>query len=512
MTESVDTTPAEPGPAPRRRDRRFLLNGSVTEMAEWLLGRVGAPGTPDFGALRGLVYASGSLWRCDPETRVWGVFDDAAAYAVIREFDGAIYSTPENKQRALQMSFELAKRVLRVIEAETAVPRFFSDAPTGLAFRNGFLRIVRDGGWRLEHLTPEHRATRQLPFDFEPDVRPESIVAWRAFLHSVWPTDPESVRLLHQMLGYLLSGDMSAQKIFLLLGPPRSGKGTIAKLLNRILGPACAPFSVSHLDNQFALAGLRNASVAIDGDVRRSKGLNTDESKIVKRLLAISSGDLLDVQLKNKEDLPIVLRCRLVMCSNPPFSIRDVGAALTTRIIILPFHVSHLGAEIYDLDARLGRELPGIIALAVQAYAQMCAAGARFAEPGSAAEMRQDIELGETPLNDFFDEWCSFEDSAARTPTAALYAAVQQWAQANGCHAPSARSVGAALKQKGIARMRPGCSAKGRREEYHYVGISLLAAPEVGAGDAAGLTSKFLGPKAPSGPAKVIPLRRPAGE
>jgi putative DNA primase/helicase len=515
MTDSnTDSTPAEPTQAPPPAEvlavpKRFLQTGSETEIAEWLLGKRGRSTAPDFGALRGVVYAMGQLYRCDPATSIWAPLSVEQVYPFTRLFDGAEYLTPEAKTHNVKMSASKREAIFRELCTASAQPDWFAQAPTGLAFRNGFLRIVSDGGWRLEHLTPEHRATRQLDFDFEPNVAPSAVACWLEFLRSVWPDDPQAIRLLHEMLGYLLSGDNSAQKIFLLLGPPRSGKGTITKLLGRILGEACAPFKVADLDYRFALEHLTQASVAVDPDVRRSKGIGRDEGKIVERMLAISSGDRLDVPRKGIGALKMILRCRLVLCSNPPFSIRDVGAALSTRIVILPFHISHLGREILDLDARLGRELPGIVALAVQAYAAMCAQGRRFTEPESAAELRQEVELGEAPLREFFDEWCDFSDASARTPSAALYAAVQQWAAESGSSAPSARSVGSALKQKGIKRMRPGSASAGRRMPYHYVGVKLLDPPEVEA--AGGVSaSKYVGPKL-SGLAKVIPLARRSG-
>lgn len=39
---------------------------------------------------------------------------------------------------------------------------------------------------------------------------------------------------LQEMFGYLLSGDTSAQKMFMLVGPKRGGKGTIGRVLHSV--------------------------------------------------------------------------------------------------------------------------------------------------------------------------------------------------------------------------------------------------------------------------------------
>lgn len=480
--------------APLRRKRRILNIGSVAEMADWLLGAVGSPEKEDFAALGATRFAGGTLLKCCAD-HIWRPFGEPAAYALIEHFDGAEYTTPEGKVRAVQMSPERARSIYRTIETKQNDPDFFARAPHGLAFRNGFLRIAPDGGCRLEELTPECRATRMLPFDYVAVPAPESFVAWRAFLASVWGSggpnggaDVESIALVHQMIGYLLSGSNDQQKVFLLLGPPRSGKGTIAKLLFRLFGPDATGFKLAGLDGNFALESLLGRSLAIDGDVRRSKSVNRDEGKIVERVLGITSGDVQEVPRKNKTAVTCVLPTRLVLNSNPPFSLRDVGGAMASRVMTLPFRMSFLGKEDFQLEDKLSAELPAIVALAMQSMKTFRHVG-RFVEPESAGELREEIERGQNPLKEFFDEWCEldlYSANPSRVPCGELYQAMRRWAEENGNIAPSAQSFASALKQLGVRRARPADAAlkrEGKRPNYSYYGIKLLdqEAPSAGA-------------------------------
>ena len=73
--------------------------------------------------------------------------------------------------------------------------------------------------------TPDFFNHHALPFDFNP--RAPEPVEWLNFLNSLWPKDAEAINTLQEIMGYLLTNDTRQQKIFMLVGPARSGKGTI---------------------------------------------------------------------------------------------------------------------------------------------------------------------------------------------------------------------------------------------------------------------------------------------
>src|SRR5262249_38051136 len=58
------------------------------------------------------------------------------------------------------------------------------------------------------------------------------------FLDSIWPNDQQSKDTLQEWIGYLLTPDTSQQTIAFLLGPPRSGRGTIARVIGSLIGKA----------------------------------------------------------------------------------------------------------------------------------------------------------------------------------------------------------------------------------------------------------------------------------
>jgi len=88
---------------------------------------------------------------------------------------------------------------------------------------------------------------------------------WHAFLSQLWGDDVESIETLQELFGYLVSGDTKLQKMFLVVGPRRSGKGTIARVLRAMLGVHnVAGPTLAGIATNFGLSPLRNEVVNVD--------------------------------------------------------------------------------------------------------------------------------------------------------------------------------------------------------------------------------------------------------
>jgi len=100
-----------------------------------------------------------------------------------------------------------------------------------------------------------------------------------AFLADLWDDDPDWITLLQEMFGYALSGDTSLQKIMLLVGPTRAGKGVIARVLTNLLGRhnVGAP-TLTGLTTNFGLQDLIGKTLAIVSDARLGPKANRSAS------------------------------------------------------------------------------------------------------------------------------------------------------------------------------------------------------------------------------------------
>jgi primase-polymerase (primpol)-like protein len=135
--------------------------------------------------------------------------------------------------------------------------------------------------------TPRFFSPNVLDYDFDPNApEPKN---WLRFLNELWPDDPQSIETLQDWFGYSLTPDTRQQKMLLVVGPKRSGKGTIGRVLKAVVGPNnVAGPTLSSLGETFGLWPLLGRTVAIVSDARMSGGERN--AIITERLLSIWRG------------------------------------------------------------------------------------------------------------------------------------------------------------------------------------------------------------------------------
>jgi putative DNA primase/helicase len=199
--------------------------------------------------------------------------------------------------------------------------------------------------------TPSYFNHHALDCAYQPDA-PEPR-QWLAFLCQIWPDDPESISTLKQLCGYLLTSDTSHQKAFLVVGPKRSGKGTIARVMARLIGSHnCVSPTLASLGERFGLAPLIGKSLAIVSDARLSG--RADQQVIVERLLSVSGEDGQTIDRKYAtQPWTGRLPTRFAILTNELPKLGDASGALASRFILLMMTKSFYGHEDHGLTDRL---------------------------------------------------------------------------------------------------------------------------------------------------------------
>jgi putative DNA primase/helicase len=269
---------------------------------------------------------------------------------------------------------------------------------------------------------------------------------------SVWGGDTESLALLAEYVGYVLSGRTDMQKMLLLIGPTRSGKGTIARALTALLGRGhvTGP-TLASLGTNFGLSPLLGKPLAVISDARLG---DTPSHTVVERLLSITGEDMLTVDRKYREPWSGKLPTRFVILSNELPKFRDSSGAIANRLLILQMTESFLGREDRTLDKRLAAKLPGILNWALEGLNRLTD-NDRFTVPDSsedAANLMMDLA---SPMSAFVRDCCVRtpdpsaippDENIVRVSRDALYAAWKSWADENGHQAGSKSTFGRNLR------------------------------------------------------------------
>lgn len=243
-----------------------------------------------------------------------------------------------------------------------------------------------------------------LPFAYDPTAQ---CPQWMQFLQSLWSKDPESIDCLQEMFGYILSGDTRQQKFFNLIGPRRSGKGTINKILVSLLGQhnTVAP-QLEELCDTFGLQPWLGKLLASFTDARAPE---RNRSAVVSQLLRIVGGDTITVNRKNKESWNGYLPTRLVIYSNEVLQLTENSNALTGRMIVLKMTEAFYDKEDADLSTKLDKELSGIFNWAMEGLKRRLARGGRFVQPESGRSLLELMaELG-NPVGSFVEDVLEFD-------------------------------------------------------------------------------------------------------
>ena len=334
---------------------------------------------------------------------------------------------------------------------------------------NGLVHLpsVRGGGPCLMPHTPRLFTTSVSPVPFTPEAaRPDR---WLRFLHEeVFPGRPEEVRLLRQFIGSHLTPDFRYQKALFLFGTGRSGKGTILKTIEMLLGEdAVSAMSIDKLSERFALQSLLGKRAVVMGDVRITRRTG---SGAVERLLSITGQDKLYVDRKNVEAVTCRLPVTLALASNELPVLPDASAAVARRFLPVEFVRSFEGNEDLELEDALRGELPGILLWAFGGWEDLRAAG-RFSVSAATEKHRETMASLSSPVLAFVREKCE-RGAALSIPTEKLRESYAAYCAANGYRVPDSAEFGRLL----IAAA-PGVDNRQRRaaggREQAYFGIAL---------------------------------------
>lgn len=318
-----------------------------------------------------------------------------------------------------------------------------------------------------------------LPFAYDPDA---TCPQWLEFLDSTLPGDREAHETLAEWMGYVLSGRTDLQKIGVLVGPTRCGKGTISRVLKAMVGPGgwAAP-TLARFGSEFGMASLIGKGLAVMGDVRWTSKYVIDAVPI---MLGISGEDGFTIPRKHIGDWIGTLPTRLMLMSNDAPVFTDVSGALAGRMIYVAFHRSFLGAEDLRLESRLMGELPGILNWALNGLDRVSELGT-FTQSAASLELAAEVDRDASPVKAWIDDRCLLDPSSTVT-LEALLSSYRDWLNTENMNlSPSSnrlsRDLKSAFGDQGVTVDRKPNGAGGKHRVV--TGIRVIVGGSIASGD-----------------------------
>jgi putative DNA primase/helicase len=223
------------------------------------------------------------------------------------------------------------RSVTELARVQTAVPDRLWDAdPNTLVCENGALDLTTRK--LLDH-SKEHYATEAVPYAYDEGAKSD---AWTERVMGeviAGNLGLETVAFLQEFCGYCLTTDTSHEISLWFKGKHGGGRSTILAGMQAMLGPRTGVLSLSDVErSSFALTNLPGKTLMTateqPGLFLRGGG----------KLNAIISGEPIQVDLKFKDPIEVVPRCKVAWAMNelPRFRNSDDGIFRRVKILELP--------------------------------------------------------------------------------------------------------------------------------------------------------------------------------
>ena len=246
-------------------------------------------------------------------------------------------------------------------------------------FQNGFYDPVTRQ--MIPH-NPAYRATVQIPHNYDPDAQTEG-QALEAWLRFAIP-DGDDREMLLEYAGLCLTRDVRQQKFLILQGVGGSGKSTLIRLIERMIGSEnIANISLSELTQRFAAYGLMGKLLNSCADLEVAA---LEDTSVLKKLLG---EDSLRVEPKGKDAISIRSMARLIFSTNELPTVkseRSNGFYRRLQVLEMNRQPTTINAALFD---ELNGQINHFIRLCVEAVQRMYERGTLLESENSKTAVKQ---------------------------------------------------------------------------------------------------------------------------
>lgn len=245
--------------------------------------------------------------------------------------------------------------------------------------------------------SPKYLCINQIPHKYEPNAKYEGTKT-EGYLHFICE-EQDSREMLLQFIGYSLTKDVGQQKFLVLNGEGGTGKSTVIRLIEALVGSSnVSNISLTDLQQRFASFGLMGKLLNSCADLEIQA---LEDTSIIKKILG---EDTLRAEQKGRDAISFKSYAKLVFSTNElPLVKAEKTNGFYRRLLVLTMNKVPLQKN-PNLFQELLTEIDYLLQLSVQAVERMYQQGTitvSEASEGAVLQLRADSDTTEAFLQEF---------------------------------------------------------------------------------------------------------------
>ena len=289
--------------------------------------------------------------------------------------------------------------IMQNLRRKTFIDRKAMNPDGFIPLKDGLLSLK---DWKLHKFSPDHFFTWKAYGKYDPSVRSlNQTPMFKKFLMESYP--PKSIPTLLDYMAYSLYPSFPRQKILVIVGPPRMGKGTIANIMERILNDGYGRISLMKLlipDNKFSLQGIEGKRLLTDTEIKREFKKNADFD-VVNSLFG---GDPLPLEKKYHAEITYIAKSAGLLIGNLPlFKVNN--SAFLSRLLIITTREKRDFKEVPNMaDLIFDAEGDAIVSLLLNRLRSLISRDFKFSNEKTNDEYAELWEMLSDSTQQFMDE------------------------------------------------------------------------------------------------------------
>lgn len=399
-----------------------------------------------------LCSGNGEVWEYMEDKGVWRPLNEIDYWRMLVVLSDWGFYQGERGDLPLTINRRVAEGVRHCLFQTTRVPGWMEGNEfSGIAFRNGFLKVSAEGLAQLVPHHPNNQARTAKDFDYDPNPQCPQFLQ---MMMEICSNDHEKVRAILEFVGVCLLGQAPRmQKVLVLYGTGGNGKSQVVFIIERMFEPneviSVAP---QELGDEYRRAMFLNANVNIVSEVPSGKMW----SRSAAAFKACVTGDPWTGRHIHQAPVSFRPRAGHIMSLNDWFDSEDKSNGMFRRWLPVvlnaqfagPKDVKDIGKAVYEAEG------PQIFNLFIQHGIAALARGS-YTTPESSKEALTEWQMDQDPVARWLDEHTERTRSPLQgTLASVLHQSYLTWADAKEEEKLSSNAFGRDLRRLKYSKTR----------------------------------------------------------